>query len=65
MQTLSISPEQRYGFLNSYSGFFRHITHTDNNVNELGPEPEACPVEERRKRRLEREDEKWDEEYYM
>ena len=63
--SLAISPERPYGFLNSYTGYFRHVTNVENEVNELGPDPETCPVEERRKRRLAREDEKWDEEHYM
>ena len=63
--SLATSLERPYGFLNSYTGYFRHITTVENEVNELGPDPETCPVEERRKRRLAREDEKWDEEYYM
>ncbi|KAJ6551864.1 SHQ1-domain-containing protein [Mycena capillaripes] len=56
---------QAYGFLNLYSGYFKHVSHTENEVNELGPDTESCPVPERRRRRWKHEDEKWDEEHYM
>jgi len=48
-----------------HSGYFKHVAHVDNDANELGSDPETCPVEERRKRRVEHEEEKWDEEHYM
>ncbi|KAJ7763147.1 SHQ1 protein-domain-containing protein [Mycena maculata] len=56
---------QTYGFLNLHSGYFKHVSHTENEVNELGPDAETCPVQERRARRWKHEDEKWDEEHYM
>ncbi|KAH9934938.1 SHQ1-domain-containing protein [Fomitopsis serialis] len=62
---LKTTPEYRYGFLDMHSGYFRHVTHTENEVNEIGADAETCPPSERRKRRLKHEDEKWDEEYYM
>jgi len=65
LPTLHLSTERPYGFLDSYSGYLRHVTHTENEINELGADAETCPVEERRKRRLEHEDAKWDEEHYM
>lgn len=48
-----------------YSGYLKHVAHTENEVNELGQDAETCFVEDRRNRRLKHEDEKWDEEYYM
>lgn len=57
--------EKRYGFLDMYTGYFRHVTTTENEVNELGADTETLPVSERQKRRISHEDEKWDEEHYM
>ncbi|KAK0197257.1 SHQ1 protein-domain-containing protein [Armillaria mellea] len=54
-----------YGFLNRHSGYFVHVTHTENEVNELGAEAEQLSPEERHHKRIEHEDDKWDEEYYM
>ncbi|KAK0228395.1 SHQ1 protein-domain-containing protein [Armillaria fumosa] len=54
-----------YGFLNRHSGYFVHATHTENEVNELGAEAEQLSLEERRHKRIQHEDDKWDEEYYM
>lgn len=48
-----------------HSGYFAHMTHTENEVNELGSVAETCPVDERRQRRTKHEEEKWDEEHYM
>jgi protein SHQ1 len=48
-----------------HSGYFKHVTHTENEVNELGADAETCMTAERRRRRLKHEDDKWDEEYYM
>ncbi|KAF8739464.1 hypothetical protein AX14_009447 [Amanita brunnescens Koide BX004] len=48
-----------------HSGYFRHVTHTENEVNELGSDAEVCHVNERRRRRNEHEDQKFDAEYYM
>ncbi|KAI0664996.1 SHQ1-domain-containing protein [Cubamyces menziesii] len=62
---LQTSVERRYGFLDMHSGYFRHVEHTENEVNELGTDAETCSPQERRSRRLKREEEKWDEEYYM
>lgn len=42
-----------------------HVSHTENEVNELGSEAERLTAEERRELRLKHEDEKWDEDYYM
>ncbi|KAJ7746922.1 SHQ1 protein-domain-containing protein [Mycena maculata] len=56
---------QTYGFLNLYSGYFKHVSHTENEVNELGVDAETCTVQGRRARRWKHEDEKWDEEHYM
>ncbi|KZT65490.1 SHQ1-domain-containing protein [Daedalea quercina L-15889] len=62
---LKTTPGYRYGFLDMYSGYFRHVAHTENEINELGADAETCPSSERRKLRLNHEDEKWDEEHYM
>ncbi len=62
---LKTTAEQHYGFLDLYSGYFRHVGHTENEINELGSDAETCDQVERRRRRLKHEDEKWDEEYYM
>ena len=62
---LQTSAERRYGFLDMHSGYFRHVEHSENEVNELGVDAETCPPQERRLRRLKHEDDKWDEEHYM
>ncbi|RDB24070.1 Protein shq1 [Hypsizygus marmoreus] len=62
---LSTSIQKYYGFLDMHSGYFRHVTHTENEVNELGSDAETCTPSERRRRRSEHENKKWDEEYYM
>ncbi|KAG8998689.1 hypothetical protein FRB94_004655 [Tulasnella sp. JGI-2019a] len=54
-----------YGFLDSYNGYFKYVTYSDNEVNELGPDAEHLTMEERRVRRETREDEKWDSKYYL
>ena len=48
-----------------HSGYFEHVMHTENEVNELGADAETCPTEERRTRRITHEDAKWNEEHYM
>ncbi|EMD38592.1 hypothetical protein CERSUDRAFT_153557 [Gelatoporia subvermispora B] len=65
LPTLHTSPEHRYGFLDMHTGYFRHVEHTENEINELGTDAETCPPEERRRRRLRHEEEKWDEEHYI
>ncbi|TFK90431.1 SHQ1-domain-containing protein, partial [Polyporus arcularius HHB13444] len=62
---LHTSAEHRYGFLDMHSGYFSHVEHTENEVNELGVDAETCPPDERRRRRIKHEEEKWDEEHYM
>ncbi|KAK2460574.1 hypothetical protein APHAL10511_007044 [Amanita phalloides] len=62
---MDLSSQKYYGFLNLHNGYFRHVTHTENEVNELGGEAEVCHVDDRRKRRIEHEDQKFDPEYYM
>ena len=62
---LRTTPEYRYGFLDMHTGYFRHVEHTENEINELGGDAETCAPYERRRRRLKHENEKWDEEYYM
>ncbi|KAH9952191.1 SHQ1-domain-containing protein [Amylocystis lapponica] len=65
LPALQTTAEHRYGFLNMHSGYFRHVAHTENEVNELGNNVETCAPAERRTKRLRHEDEKWDEEHYM
>ncbi|EKM49118.1 uncharacterized protein PHACADRAFT_154682 [Phanerochaete carnosa HHB-10118-sp] len=65
LDTFKITPQERYGFLDMYTGYFQHIEHTPNEINELGAEVETCPPTERRKRRQQHEEERWDEEHYM
>jgi protein SHQ1 len=48
-----------------YSGYFRHVSHTENEVNELGADVESCSPEQRREQRIKHEDDKFDEEHYM
>lgn len=48
-----------------HTGYFRHVEHAENEVNELGVDAEICPPEERRQRRLQHEEQKWDEDHYM
>jgi protein SHQ1 len=48
-----------------HSGYLKHATHTENEINELGDDAESCSRAERTRRRLKHEDEKWDEEHYM
>ena len=57
--------ERRYGFLDLYTGYFRHVAHTENEINELGEDAETLLPSERRKRRVAHEEQKWDEEHYM
>jgi protein SHQ1 len=63
--TLQISAQKHYGFLDMYSGYFTHVVHTENEVNELGADAETLTAQERRAGRTQHEDEKWDEEHYM
>ena len=42
-----------------------HVMHTENEINELGDDVEKLPLSERRHRRIQHENDKWDEEYYM
>ncbi|KAG6919975.1 hypothetical protein DXG01_013324 [Tephrocybe rancida] len=62
---ISLTLQKHYGFLNMHSGYFRLVTHTENEVNELGAEAEIYSAAERRQTRLKHENEKWDEEHYM
>ncbi|KAG2349569.1 SHQ1-domain-containing protein [Suillus weaverae] len=62
---LQLSTKRYYGFLDMYTGYFTQVAHTENDVNELGSEAESCLPEERRAKRLQHEEMKWDEEHYM
>ena len=48
-----------------YTGYFNHVSHTENEVNELGSDAEKLSAYERRERRIKHENEKWDEDHYM
>jgi protein SHQ1 len=56
--------EARYGFNNQYQGFFVHHQETENEVNEI-LDPEHSTPESRRAERIEKEDLKFDDQYYM
>lgn len=62
---IQTTAKRHYGFLDLHSGYFQHIQYTENEVNDLGADAESCTSVERRLRRLKREEDKWDEEYYM
>lgn len=62
---LHLKAEKPYGFLDMHSGYFKNVSYADNQVNELGPDAENVAAPDRRKLRLDHEDEKWDEEHYM
>ncbi|KAG0209753.1 hypothetical protein BGX28_009973 [Mortierella sp. GBA30] len=59
-----IFSEVRYGFNNRYSGFFTHVQETANDVLDVY-DPEHAPLETRRENRIQRENDKFDDEYYM
>ena len=63
--SINLSTKQFYGFLNMHTGYFRHVAHTENEINELGTDVEALPPGDRRPMRLKHEETKWDEDYYM
>ncbi|KAF8162917.1 SHQ1 protein-domain-containing protein [Crassisporium funariophilum] len=62
---IKISSKVSYGFLNMHSGYLVHATHTENEINELGDDAEIYDAAQRREKRLEHEDAKWDGEHYM
>ncbi|KAI8600834.1 SHQ1 protein-domain-containing protein [Dissophora ornata] len=59
-----IFSEVRYGFNNRYSGFFTHVQETANDVLDVY-DPEHATFEIRRQNRIKRENDKFDDEYYM
>ncbi|KAF9189489.1 hypothetical protein BGZ51_009525 [Haplosporangium sp. Z 767] len=59
-----IFSEVRYGFNNRYSGFFTHVHETANDVLDVY-DPEHATLETRRENRIQRENDKFDDEYYM
>lgn len=63
--SLKTTTSQHYGFLDLHTGYFRHVEHIENEVNELGASAETAGPSERRESRVKHENEKWDEEYYM
>ncbi|KAF9968669.1 hypothetical protein BGZ70_000514 [Mortierella alpina] len=56
--------EVRYGFNNRYCGFFTHVQETANDVLDVY-DPEHATLEVRRENRIKRENDKFDDEYYM
>ncbi|KAG0244544.1 Hsp90 cochaperone shq1 [Actinomortierella wolfii] len=56
--------EVRYGFNNLYNGFFTHVQETGNDALDVY-DPEHSTPEQRRSNRIERENAKFDDEYYM
>ncbi|CAO3569321.1 unnamed protein product [Mortierella alpina] len=56
--------EVRYGFNNRYYGFFTHVQETANDVLDVY-DPEHATLEVRRENRIRRENDKFDDEYYM
>lgn len=62
---LETAVKKQYGFLNRHSGYFAHVTHTENEVNELGADAETCSLAVRRSLRLKHEQDRWDEEHYI
>jgi protein SHQ1 len=63
--SLKTSVQQPYGFLDLYTGYFMHVAHTENEVNELGVDVESYSPAERRQKRVQHENDKFDEEHYM
>ncbi|KAG0379894.1 hypothetical protein BGX24_011136 [Mortierella sp. AD032] len=59
-----IFSEVKYGFNNRYSGFFTHAQETANDVLDVY-DPEHATLEQRRENRIQRENSKFDDEYYM
>ncbi|KAF8968360.1 SHQ1 protein-domain-containing protein [Flammula alnicola] len=43
---LNLSMQMHYGFLDMHSGYLKHATHTENEINELGDDAEVCAKEE-------------------
>ncbi|CAG8506979.1 901_t:CDS:2 [Ambispora leptoticha] len=54
----------RYGFNGQYNRYFTHVQETCNEINEI-KDPESSTFESRHRDRIEAEDLKFDEEYYM
>ncbi|ETW85517.1 hypothetical protein HETIRDRAFT_443514 [Heterobasidion irregulare TC 32-1] len=57
--------QKPYGFLDAYTGYFRHVAESPNEANALGPDAETLSPADRRARRVAQEDAQWDEEHYM
>ncbi|KAG8748029.1 hypothetical protein FRC10_009781 [Ceratobasidium sp. 414] len=60
-----LSTRTAYGFLDLHTGYFVHVTSTENEVNELGAEAENAALARRRELREINEENKWDEEHYL
>ncbi|KAF8579487.1 SHQ1-domain-containing protein [Ramaria rubella] len=62
---LATTLQRRYGFLDMHSGYFRHVAHSDNEANELGPDAETLGENERRLKGEACVEKKFDEDYYL
>lgn len=62
-QEILTSSSASYGFNNQYSGYFRHVNETANEINDI-TEPEKSTIDSRRQERIEIEDLKFDEDHY-
>lgn len=62
-QDILTSSSASYGFNNQYSGYFRHVHETANEINDI-TEPEKSTIDSRRQERIEIEDLKFDEDHY-
>jgi protein SHQ1 len=60
-----ITTQMHYGFLDLHSGYFKNVSYTENEINELGGDAETCSRSERRAKRVKNEESKWDEEHYL
>ncbi|QRV86228.1 box H/ACA snoRNP assembly protein SHQ1 [Ceratobasidium sp. AG-Ba] len=65
LDSLNLSTNTAYGFLDLHTKYFIHVTSTENEVNELGAEAENSTIARRRELRQANEEKKWDEEHYL
>lgn len=59
-----LGTEAYYGFNQQYTGYFRHVQETSNEINELQSPETSMTIESRRQERVQRENDKFDEDYY-
>jgi protein SHQ1 len=65
LPSVSTAIRTAYGFLDLHTGYFAHVTSTENEVNELGAEAENATLARRQELREANEENKWDEEHYL